>query len=131
LMLLLGVAATGIGGVAIAYAIGRPVVELLFGPDSGLPAGTTAIIALASVLALGTLLLTIVMISRARPKVVGWVWAFALGVGVLWIAVGSGSQVDRVVWSFLIAEATAFVSMFLAELRFDAQPAISTVPFVS
>lgn len=116
-VLLLGIVVAGAFAVIFAVTVGPAVVESLFGPGTGLPIRPTAIVAVGSVLALGTLLLTIMMVSRARPRVIGSVWLFALASGIAWLVGGAGNPVDRVTWAFLISETTAFIAMFIVEAR--------------
>lgn len=109
--------------VLFATTIGPMTLRLLFGSDVVLATGTMAVIGAGTAIAIGTLVHTLIVISRARSDLMIWSWVTALASSIAWIALGPGSALTRIAWAFLIGEATALAVMTVAELHAGRGPA--------
>jgi O-antigen/teichoic acid export membrane protein len=120
---LAGLVVTGVvtGGL-FGFWAGPPLVQLVFGQDVRLSAGTTAVIAIGTVLALGNLALTVVLMARHRTSALTRAWVASLVPGALWFALAGSPLLERTATTFLVTEAAALLWMSAEELR-AARPA--------
>jgi hypothetical protein len=101
--------------VAIAAAvIGPTIIEFVFGPSTSLPAGPTALVVGASVLALGSLAFMVVLIARGRTMRITIAWFIAGALAAASIALVDSTPLDRVTIGFMVAEGVAFVALLVA-----------------
>jgi len=128
LMVGVGVGIAAILASGFAWAAGPRVLQILFGSDIEVGAGTVAIIGVGTAFALGTLMQTLVLISRARADLIVGSWALALVVAVGWVGAGPGAPLARASWGFLIGEAIAFFTMVVVEAQGLREPARATSP---
>ena len=113
------------GSVAAAFAAaafgawaGPPLIRFLFGEGSEPSALVAALAAAGCTLALGSLGLTVALISRAGATALIWSWALALAVAGVVLAVGGSMQApERVVLAFVVAEGVAVGAMGMSTLR--------------
>lgn len=115
---LAGLVLTGVvtGGLFGLWA-GPPLVRLVFGDDIHLPASTTAVIAIGTVLALGNLALTVVLMARHRTGALTRAWLASLVPGALWFWLSEASLLERTALTFLLTEAAALIWMSAEEFR--------------
>lgn len=115
-------------GAAFGAAAGPAIVRAVYGSDVVVSGRVAALVAAASVLALGNLVFTLVLTAwaEARLLLVGWFAAFA--VQVVMLSVGALEPLDRVVVGFAVAEAIAFVMLVSAEARLHATAARPRLP---
>ena len=129
LLLRWGVLATtvfsALGGL-FGYWAGGPVLRLVFGDEIVLSAGITSEIAGGSVVALGGLFLTLVLIARGKSGAIVGAWIAALIGGGLGVLAGT-TPLSGVVHGFLIAEVVAFFLMSMTEYRHLAVPRVETI----
>jgi O-antigen/teichoic acid export membrane protein len=105
------VAAMGAGFAALA---GPPVLGALFGSSSRPPTFVAGAIGAGTVLAVGNLGLNQLLVAAVRTSRITISWWMALAIAVLWVALGPGSALDRVVTGFVIGEAVAMLSLTIA-----------------
>jgi O-antigen/teichoic acid export membrane protein len=117
-------ATTVVGAIAaggFGLLVGAALLRALFGPSVQLDPLPVALIASANVIALGTLVETLMLVARRRTRGIPVSWCAAGAVFVAVVAVPWGEPVVRVAAAFVAAEAVALLAM-LAALR-DAPPA--------
>lgn len=103
--------------VALAAApIAPHVIEFIFGPDTSLPSGPTALVVGASVLALGNLALMVVLIARGDTVRISVAWAIAAVFAIVSVAVLGSTPLWQTAIAFAVAEAVAFVALFGATI---------------
>ncbi len=102
---------------AVAFAVGPALVELVFGPGSSPSQLVVAVVAAGSVVALGTLALTLVAVARGSTGPVAGYWAVALGAAAILIASLSETPVTAVALGFLAAQTLAFLGLALTHLQ--------------
>jgi hypothetical protein len=106
---------------AAAFLIGPQVVGLLFGKASELPAGSTALIAAGSVLAVTALMLLLVAVAADRSPQVLLVWLVAAAIGALAFAVLTTEPSMRFAIAFFGVECLAVVGLIAIVARIDAE----------
>lgn len=107
-----------LGGAGGAW-LGPEVMELVFGDGVSLDRGSTALVAIGSVFALATLVLTVGLLSRGRTAAVAWMWLAAAPFGLVAHLVVPGSDLTRTCWTFVVVEAVAWAGLLLLEWRSD------------
>lgn len=113
-----------LGAVAGALA-GPTLVSLIFGADVTVPASVAGAISAGSVVGLGNLLLTLVMLARERPGALLSCWTGALFVAGATLVVPLPPLL-RVVMAFVLAECTAFLALAAVEYRASRSPSGAT-----
>ncbi len=117
---------TGLAGLVLTGALagglfglwaGPPLVRLVFGQDIRLPGGVTAAIAVGTVLALGNLALTVVLMARHHTGALTRGWLASLMPGALWFVLSGTELLERTAIAFLVTEAAALLWMSVEELR--------------
>jgi O-antigen/teichoic acid export membrane protein len=104
--------AAGLGAV-----IGPWLLPLIFGSKVAIDWLPSMLVAIGSALALANLVTTISIMAQSRSHAIARAWAVALAAAVIAFVVASGGALDRSCWTFLAAEACAFVALALEELR--------------
>ena len=97
--------------------VGPALVRLVFGHDVELTGGVTAVISIGTVLALGNLALTVVLMARHRTNALTRAWLGSLVPGALWFGLAGSPLLDRTAMTFLVTEAAALLWMAGEELR--------------
>jgi O-antigen/teichoic acid export membrane protein len=97
-----------------AAVVGPPVLAALFGAGSRPPAFVAAAVGAGTALAVGNLGLNQLLVAALRTHLVTISWWAALIVGLLWVAVGPGSELDRVAAAFVLGEAFAMIALALS-----------------
>jgi len=98
----------------LAARIGPPIIEFVFGPNTSLPAGPTALVVGASVLALGNLALMVVLIARGDSGRITMSWLVAGACAVASVAVLGSTPLDQATLAFMVAELAAFGALVVA-----------------
>lgn len=110
---LIGAAAAAL----LARAVGKQLIDLVFGsnvaPDSVVVAG----IAAGVVVALGVLVLTLMLIAMGRPRAIVLAWGLAGIAAALPLTSGTIGPLQRVLFAFITAEVTAFAVIGLSSVR--------------
>lgn len=113
---LAGLVAVGvIAGGLFGFWAGPPLVRLVFGHDVRLSAGTTAMIAVGSVLALGNLALTVLVMAGHRTGALTRAWVASLVPGALWFGLADTALLQRTAMTFLLTEAAALAWLAVEE----------------
>lgn len=112
-MLLAAVIVASPLAAAVGAWLGPWLLPIVFGDEVSLSAGLCAVIAVASTVALATLVATVMVLAQARGGPLARSWLVAAGVGLLVAVVGPGAPLDRTVWAFLVAEVVALVLLLL------------------
>lgn len=101
-------------GAAVGVWVGPWAVRLVFGADVAVDQTVSVLLAIASVLALATLVQGVLLLAHARPQhtLVAWLLALLPAAGVL--AFGPGAPEQTVAGAFLAAEATAWSVLSLS-----------------
>jgi O-antigen/teichoic acid export membrane protein len=113
-LILVASAAAAALAAAVAAVVGPPLIALLFGEGARPSVFVAAAMAAGTILAIGNLGLNQVLIARVKTPRITAAWWLALLAMLVWIAVGSGSAVDRVAASFVVGEATALLLLTVA-----------------
>lgn len=108
-------------GVAVGWAVGRTIgpalIGLVFGPGVSPSAEIVALVAAGTAIGLANLVFTVLLVARGASGVLTANWVVAVGVaGVVLVAVPL-APLALVAWSFVAAEATAFLLMWVGEAR--------------
>ncbi|MEJ7795427.1 MAG: hypothetical protein WKF50_07740 [Nocardioides sp.] len=111
-------ATAGLGGLGGAW-LGPDVMELVFGEGVSLDRGNTALVAIGSVFALATLVLTVGLLARGRTVAVARTWLVAVPFGVVTNLLVPGSELTRTCWTFVVVEFVAWGGFLLLEWRSD------------
>ncbi|MDP8929671.1 MAG: hypothetical protein M3O70_14135 [Actinomycetota bacterium] len=117
--LVAGVAAGGFGAL-----IGPLLVPAVFGPDVRLAPWLLAVVAAGSTVALGTLVLTLLLVAQDRAAAVLTAWLVSLAAGIAWILAAPGPALERVTVAFGLAELLAFAAMLAIERRVPVGPRV-------
>ena len=113
-------ALAGIGGASV----GPGLLRLIFGDDVGFAPGQSAVVAMASTLAVANLVVMISALALSRPRAVAASWAVAVLAGAVGIVAPSPlSPPAQAVWCFLLAEAVAFTCLCASGVRRIDAPA--------
>lgn len=108
-------AAGGLGGAWL----GPEVMELIFGEGVRLDRGPTALVAIGSVFALASLVLTVGLLARGRTVAVARTWLVAAPFGLPAYLIVPGSELTRTCWTFVVVEVLAWAGFLLLEWRSD------------
>ena len=100
-----------IAGAAGGYLLGPWVIDLVFAPTTPVSAPMVAAISAGSSLALGGLALILILTAQGRTVAIQAVWAGALVLGIVVLVLWPGGDMERVVASFVVAEAVALAAM--------------------
>lgn len=98
----------------IAARVAPPIIEFIFGPNTSLPPGPTALVVGASVLALGNLALMVVLIARGDTGRITISWVAAGVCAVASVAILGTTPLDQTTIAFVVAESAAFVALVAA-----------------
>ncbi|MDH3261190.1 MAG: hypothetical protein OEM84_09490 [Acidimicrobiia bacterium] len=117
----IGVTFVGAGFVAVfAHWVGADLIELIFGANVA-PSPTALVgVGVGAVLAVGSLLLTIVIVAQGATRTILLAWALAIVVALVVLAGTSNEPLGRVVVAFVVAEVVAFAVMAVAALSHAA-----------
>ncbi len=85
------------------------VIPLVFGAGIDLPTVAAGSLAVGAVLALASLVQTVVLLARDRTTLIRWAWGAAVVVGAVAIAATTGDPVVDVSVGFVAAEVTAWL----------------------
>lgn len=97
--------------------LGPGLLPLVFGADVRLDAAAGSLVATGCAVAVSNLALMVVGMALNRPVLVARAWAAALAGGALAFALLDDlAPLDRVVWTFLTAEAIAFAALLVADV---------------
>lgn len=100
-----------LAAAAAAAWLGPEVIESVFGPGTSLAPGPTALVAGGSVLALGSLGLTVVLIARGDTTPITVAWVIAVVVAIAAAVFFDSAPLTRTITTFAIAETTAFIAL--------------------
>lgn len=106
-----------VGGVVVAAAVaglvaaaaGPATIRLIFGHTVALASGACGLIGVASVFAVGNLVVSVFAIAGNRPHVIPAAWLVGIGIAAALLALGEAGQVSTVVRAFALAEFAALV----------------------
>ena len=101
----------------LGAALGPAVLRLVFGPDVRLSSDLTAVLAVASTVAMTNLLLTVMVMAHGRTGALVLSWVVALVPGAVWFAGSGGSALERTCAAFLVVEAAACCLLLVVETR--------------
>jgi len=111
------VIAGAVMAAAVGVVAGPGSVRMIFGPEVRLEPEQTTLLAVGSAVALGNLVLTLLLLALDRSTGVARAWLVScLGAGVFF-AVADLAPLDRTCWTFLLAQAGAFVVLLVEESR--------------
>jgi O-antigen/teichoic acid export membrane protein len=116
-------AIVGSSGVVVAVAAGLGAVvgpwllPLIFGEHVTIDWLPSTLVAVGSALALANLVITISIMAQSRSHAIARAWGLALLGGAVTFAVSWDAPLGRTCWTFLVAEALAFVALAAEELR--------------
>jgi hypothetical protein len=104
---------------------GESLVRAVFGGDLSLSDGATAAIGAGSVLAVGSLLVSLLLAARGQATTAAYGSLIGAGAGVATIALLSTAVVPRVLVSFVAAEAVMFAALCVGAMgaKGEATPA--------
>jgi O-antigen/teichoic acid export membrane protein len=112
------------GGVLAAGAawlfgltVGPVLIRLVFGADVSPAAPIVALVAAATTVGLANLVFTVLLVARGSSGQLTTNWVAAVGVAAAVILASPLPPLPLVAWAFLAAEVTAFVLMWLGEVR--------------
>jgi O-antigen/teichoic acid export membrane protein len=112
------------GGVLAAGAawlfgltVGPELIRLVFGADVSPAAPIVALVAAATTVGLANLVFTVLLVARGSSGQLTTNWVAAVGVAAAVILASPLPPLPLVAWAFLAAEVTAFVLMWLGEVR--------------
>jgi O-antigen/teichoic acid export membrane protein len=115
---LLGAAGAVVAVAAAAGAIVGPwLLPLVFGKNVEIDWLPSMLVAIGSALALANLVTTISLMAHSRSHAIARAWLVALAAGAVAFLLVSSGALDRTCWTFLCAEACAFVALALEDLR--------------
>jgi O-antigen/teichoic acid export membrane protein len=97
--------------VPIALAIGTQLVDFVYGQSAAPSSRVVALVAAGSVLALGTLALTVILAAQTETARVAAAWAVAVVAAAVVIAVVPVDATMAVTLGFVTAEAVALIAM--------------------
>lgn len=126
LALLISTGVATIFGAVVGWFVGPWLLPLVFGPEIRLGAAPCAVIAAGSVVAMGNLVATVLMMARNRTHALATSWLLALLPGALWFWLGTGSPLLRTCVTFLLVEACAFGLLLVREAGFSAGRGLTT-----
>jgi O-antigen/teichoic acid export membrane protein len=101
----------------IGAVVGPWLLPLVFGHRVQLEWFPSMLVAIGSALALANLVTTISIMAQSRSHAIALAWGLALVGGLAAFLTITSQPLDRTCWTFLVAEAVAFVALVLAELR--------------
>jgi hypothetical protein len=107
---LLVIVAAAVAAVLGLSVLG-PVLRAIFGSDVHLASSALALLGVGTSLALGSLCLLLVLLAYGRPRRATAGWLVAVAVAAVWALAWQGGSLDRVVSTFVVAEAVAFVAL--------------------
>lgn len=112
-------AAFGLAGLAavLGELVGPWLLRLVFGPTVDLPGPVCAAVAAGSVLAVGTLLMSLLSMADERSGSLLRCWLGAAATVAVVVPLAPWSPVVTVAVAFLVAESTAFVLLGVDQLR--------------
>lgn len=115
------VVVAGVVAAAAAWLFGLTVgpvlIRLVFGADVAPAPQIVALVAAASTVALANLVFTVLLVARGSSGQLTANWVAAVGVAVAVLLASRLPPLPLVSWAFLAAEVTAFVLMWLGEVR--------------
>ena len=112
-----------VGVSALVGFYGGPwLIDLLFGEGVAPSPAAVAGVTIGGVLALGTLLLTMIMIARAAPHAVLRAWLLAVLVAAFPLVIGGWPVLMRVVVAFVVAEAVALGALATSQFGPAVRP---------
>jgi O-antigen/teichoic acid export membrane protein len=109
-----------LGGLAASVAA-PPLIEAFFGGGvrpSGFVAG---MVGAGTVIAMGNLGLSQILIAAVRTHRITGVWWGALVISLGWVVAGPGSELNRVTAAFVLGEAVALLGLTLAARLYLAE----------
>jgi len=120
---LVGVTLIGaVVGAAVAAWIGPALLQLIFGPEIDLSPSVAAVIAAASVVALGNLVISIALIAHSRAGSMAGVWCVGIAVAAAYFVWSDQSALERTCVAFLVAETAAFFAGVVQDWRLTPRP---------
>ncbi|MEZ5095592.1 MAG: hypothetical protein R2731_05475 [Nocardioides sp.] len=113
--------AVTLGGSAatagLGATLGPALVGLVFGRELELAAGPTAAVAAGTVFAIGSLVLTVLLLARSRPVALLRGWAAGLVPAAAFFALAPVAVLPRTATTFLVLEAVAWCWFAGEDLR--------------
>jgi len=111
-----GVLATGAAWL-FGLTVGPVLIRLVFGAEVAPAPQIVALVAAATTVALTNLVFTVLLVARGSSGQLTANWVAAVGVAAGVILVSPLPPLPLMSWAFLAAELTAFVLMWLGEVR--------------
>jgi O-antigen/teichoic acid export membrane protein len=102
-----------LAGASLAGPVGPSLLGVVFGRTVHLSGALCAVVAAGSVFAVGSLLLSLVVMARGRAGTMLGSWIFALAAAAGSLAIGPGAPVTTVAVTFLVSELAAFGALGL------------------
>ncbi len=112
----LTVAAAAFAAV-LGSTVGPALVRLIFGSEVRLEPLHTMLLAIGNAVALGSLVLTILVLARDRSAGVARAWLIACLVAGVFFTMAGGDSLDRACWTFALAQGAALLVLLVEEYR--------------
>jgi O-antigen/teichoic acid export membrane protein len=106
----------GLAAIAVVFggAVGPDLVAAIYGTSTAPSAAVVGMIAAASVVALGTLALSVIRASQAAAGYVAASWSLAVLAAIIVITLAPLEPITSVTVGFLAAEVVALIAMLIA-----------------
>jgi len=122
-------AAGAAAAAALGFAAGPRMVGLVFGADTVPPAGVAALVAGGSVVAVGNLAMSLLLIAQGRGGRLTRAWVVSvLAVAVVLPATRGMAPVASVTWAFVAGQIVAFLALQIDGWRGSRDPRPMTQP---
>lgn len=117
-LLMAGIVVLVVAAALVGHLIGPWSLQLVFGSSVELDAHVCAMIAAGSVLAVGTLVVSLMTMAGARSGTLARVWLVGAAAAGVALYIGVGRPVETVAVAFLVAEAVAFLQLSIDQALF-------------
>lgn len=101
----------------LAAWLGPPLLRLVFGDDVVLEAPAVVLVAVGSALAVANLVLTVLAMATSRPGAVVRAWLVGVAAAAVTFLLLDLGELERTSWTFLVAEAVAFLVLLVSAAR--------------
>ncbi len=104
-------------GAALGALLGPSLLPLIFGAGVELSAGSCAVLAAGSTVALTNLMLTVMLMAQGRTWAVLRGWLVGIAAAALVLTLVDSAELTVVSWAFVVAELVACLALASSELR--------------
>lgn len=119
-----GGAVAGLG----AQAFGPMVVSAVFGSETSPPGWLAAVIAIASIIAVGNLILSLLTIAQHQGGRLTRAWIIALAGIAVMLATGHREPLEAVTWALVVGEGLAFLALLGSTRRLEGAAPATALP---